>query len=105
MKTLLKTSLLAAAVLAIPVIASAADAAENWKTMCAKCHGQNGEGKKPMKTKDYGDATVQASFTDEEAFNATKNGVPNTKMPAYAEKLSDADITALVAHIRSLKKT
>jgi cytochrome c553 len=104
MKTLFRVTLLAAAAAALPIAASAADAAENWKTMCAKCHGQNGEGKKPMKTRDYSDPAFQAGVTDAQLFDATKNGVPETKMPAYADKLADADITALVAHIRSFKK-
>jgi cytochrome c553 len=104
MKSSLKLLALATLALSVPAIAGAADAAENWKTMCAKCHGANGEGKKPMKTKDYTDPAVQAQYTDTQLFDDTKNGVKDTKMPAFAEKLSDDDINALVALIRTFKK-
>ena len=56
--------------------------------------------------KDLTDATVQGSFTDDQATKAIKEGVTDngqTKMKAFAEKISDDDIKALVAHVRSLK--
>jgi len=101
----IKSFLVAVATVGLTSLAFGATAEENWKAQCAKCHGAGGEGKKAMKTADYTNAEVQAMYTDEQLFEATKNGVPNTKMPAYGEKgLSDDDIKALVAHIRSLKK-
>lgn len=105
MNTSLKTLIVALATAGLTSIAFGATAEENWKTHCAKCHGAGGEGKKAMKTEDYTSAEVQAKFTDEEAFAATKDGVKGTKMPSYAEKgLTDEEITALVAHIRAMKK-
>jgi len=91
--------------------AMAADVQENWDKQCAKCHGKDGSGQttmgKKLKLKDYTDASVQAGFTDEEGVAAIKDGVKEggkTKMKAYGEKLSDDEIKALVAHVRSLKK-
>ncbi len=91
--------------------AYAADAAANWTQHCAKCHGDDGQGAtkmgKKLKIRDLTDSAVQAKFTDEEAAKAMKVGVTDengkTRMKAIPE-LSDAEITALIAHVRSLKK-
>jgi len=101
--------------LTVALLASAvalqADVVENWNKNCASCHGKDGKGQTTMGkkagAKDYTDASVQAGFTDEEAFKATKEGVQKdgkTVMKPYAEKLSDDEIKELVAHIRSFKQ-
>ena len=59
---------------------------------------QHYDGKK-LGVKDY---TKSQSFSDAEAANVIKNG--KGKMKAYKDKLSDADVRALVAWVRSLKK-
>jgi len=89
----------------------AADVQENWDKQCAKCHGKDGAGQttmgKKLKLKDYTNASVQASFTDEQATTAIKDGVKEdgkTKMKAYGDTLSGDEIKALVAHVRSFKK-
>ncbi len=89
----------------------AGDATALWNQHCASCHGKDGTGNtmmgKKLKVNDYTDAKVQASFTDAEAEKAIKEGVKTNgkqSMKPFGEKLSDADIKALVAHIRSLKK-
>jgi cytochrome c553 len=88
----------------------AADAKENWDKMCAKCHGADGKGDtkmgKKLDIKDFTDAKTQAALTDDKAFKAIKDGVKDgdkTRMKP-AENVSDADIKALVAHVRSFKK-
>lgn len=89
----------------------AADAAANWETHCTSCHGADGKGEtkmgKKLKIRDLTDATYQASFTDEAIADAMKKGVKNeagkTTMKAI-EGLSDEEINALVAYVRSLKK-
>lgn len=89
----------------------AADAATNWADACAKCHGADGKGQTKMGKKlsiaDLSDAKVQAKFTDEQAFKAMKEGLKDeggkTTMKAV-EGLTDADINALVAYVRTLKK-
>ena len=81
----------------------AADAAANWSKLCASCHGKDGSGNTAMGKKlgvqDYSKAQ---GFSDAEAANVIKNG--KGKMKGYKDKLSDADVKALVAYIRSLKK-
>jgi len=88
-----------------------ADAKENWNKNCMPCHGQNGAadtkmGKK-LNAKDLTDATVQASFTDDAAAKAIKEGIKEegkTKMKAIGDKLTDDEVKALVAYVRTLKK-
>jgi mono/diheme cytochrome c family protein len=84
-------------------IAAAADAGATWNANCASCHGKDGSGNtmmgKKLGVKDY---TKDQSFSDTDAANAIKNG--KDKMKGFGSKLSDADIKALVAYVRSLKK-
>ena len=91
--------------------AFAADAATLWKNHCADCHGMDGRGdtKKGQKLyiSDLTDAELQAKFTDDEAAKAIKSGLKDAKGKVIMEAVqgvSDADVKALVAHVRSLKK-
>ena len=62
---------------------------------------------KTLNAKDLTDAKVQAGFTDAKAAESIKNGVKEngkTTMKAFGDKLNDADIKALVAYVRTLKK-
>ena len=93
----------AAIIIASAGIGVAADAAANWGQLCASCHGKDGSGNtmmgKKLAVKDY---TKEQGFSDAEATNVIKNG--KSKMKGFKEKLSDADVKALVAYVRSLKK-
>ena len=89
----------------------AADAKETYDKNCAKCHGADGTGKTKMGeklgVKDYTDAKVQASFTDDQLAKTIKEGVKEddkVKMKGYGDTLSDEDVKGLVAYIRSFKK-
>jgi cytochrome c6 len=106
-----KISLLITTIVSSAGIAAAADASATWNANCASCHGKDGSGAtmmgKKLNTKDYRDAKVQAMFSDAEAERAIKEGVKTNgkeTMKPFAGKLSDADIKALVACIRSFKK-
>ena len=90
--------------------ASAADAKQTWDTTCAKCHGADGKGDtkmgKKLEIKDLTDSKLQASLKDEDMLKAIKEGVKDgdkLKMKA-AEGLTDDEMKALVANVRSLKK-
>ena len=89
----------------------AADAKENYEKLCAKCHGSDGKGDTKMGkkggVKDLSDAKIQDSFKDEEAFKAVKEGkkekdTDKTLMKPFPD-LSDDEIKALVAYVRTLK--
>jgi len=108
----MKRVLLTAAVASfLAVAAHGFDAATAWTDQCAKCHGPDGKGEtkmgKKLSIKDYSDATAQASFTDEEAFKAIKEGTKdkNGKVRMKAiEGISDEDAKAMVKYFRGLKK-
>ena len=89
----------------------AAEAKDNWTKHCAKCHGADGKGETKMGrqsgAKDYTDAKVQADLKDENAIKIIKEGLTDKgkkKMDPYADKLSEDEIKALVAYIRTFKK-
>ena len=100
-----------AALLGAALSAQAADAKTNWMTNCSECHGKDGrartsEGKR-LKITDLTNPQVQASFTDEQAFKIIKFGLKDDRgnvMHPTSYRLSDEQITALVKHVRSLKK-
>jgi cytochrome c553 len=99
-----------AACAAMVVSASAADVKETWDKSCKKCHGAEGKGDttmgKKLEIKDLTDAKVQASLKDDEMFKAIKEGVKDgdkVRMKAI-EGLSDEEIKAMVAYVRTLKK-
>lgn len=99
----LTTSVILAFLIASSGAAFGADAAALWASNCASCHGKDGSGNtamgKKLGVKDY---TKEQSFSDAEAANVIKSG--KGKMKAYKDKLSDADVKALVAYVRGLKK-
>jgi len=89
---------------------SAADAKANWDSLCAKCHGADGKGQtkigQKLGVKDFTDAKVQAELKDDVAFKTIKEGKKDsddkTLMKPF-DTLSDDEIKALVAYVRSLK--
>ena len=91
--------------------ARAEDAKANYEKGCAKCHGAEGKGEtkmgKKLGAKDYSDAKVQEELKDEAAFKAIKEGFKDKEgkiLMKPAEGLSDEDIKALVAYMRTFKK-
>ena len=109
MKTIQIIAAISLAALAFP--ARAADAKTNWANNCAQCHGPTGKGDtkmgKMLGAMDLTDAKKQASFTDAQAATAIKDGVKQngkTTMKAFGGKLTDAEIKALIAYVRTLKK-
>jgi cytochrome c6 len=83
------------------------DGAALYKAKCAMCHGPDGKGDtvmgKTLKVHDLASADVQKQ-TDAQLAAVIHDGAANGKMPAYKDKLSDAQIKDLVAFIRTLAK-
>ena len=87
----------------------AADGKAVYGDNCTKCHGDDGKGQTKMgqklEARDYTDAKVQAAFTDAEAFTAIKEGLKkDDKTLMKPSELSDDDINASIAYIRTFKK-
>jgi cytochrome c6 len=106
-----KTAIIGAILLAGALSMPAADVAANWEQHCTKCHGADGKGETKMGkkagVKDYTDAKVQAEIKDDAAFKAVKEGLKKDGkelMKPYADKLSDDEIKALLAHVRTFAK-
>jgi mono/diheme cytochrome c family protein len=109
----MKTTLLLAAalgLLAAPMNISA-DGKEVWEKNCAKCHGPDGKGDtkmgKKLGVKDYTDAKVQSELKDEAAVKSIKEGLKDSEGKALmkpADALSEDDVKAVVAYLRTLKK-
>ena len=91
--------------------ASGAEPKALYDKHCAKCHGMDGKGKTKMGrqagVKDYTDPKVQEEMKDDVALKTIKEGITEKgkeRMKPYANELSDADIKALIAHMRAFKK-
>jgi mono/diheme cytochrome c family protein len=86
--------------MATPLLAQTSGATL-YKAKCQMCHLADGSGNKGMKVPAFTAGASEATL-----IAATKNGVSTStpKMPAYAGKLTDPDITSVVAYIKTLKK-
>ena len=101
------TSLLLAGIIVLltsPVVraAESPDGAAVYKQKCQMCHGADGKGFPAIKSPDMTDPKWQASVTDKEMTEVIKNGKKGTPMPAFADKLKDEEIQAVVKFIRTL---
>jgi len=86
--------------------ATAADGAALYTAKCTICHAKDGRGLPNWRSKgqpDFSDAKWQKSRTDAQIADATKNG-KGKFMPAFKAKMTDEEITAVVARIRSFGK-
>ncbi len=95
---------LAAAIFALAASARAQDAPALFKARCSVCHGADGSGNSAMgKTLGAPDLHSDAiqKQTDTQLIDAITNGV-GKKMPAFKDKLTDAQIKNLVGYIRDL---
>lgn len=85
----------------------AADGQELWTKNCKKCHGPDGKAQTKMGAKhkipDLTDATWQGKHSKEKVTKVIAEGVADTKMKAYKDKLSAAEIDALATFVKALK--
>lgn len=112
-KTKMKKIILLATLLGMTaaISAYADDAKDIWTAQCAKCHGADGKGQtkigQRLGIRDFTDAKVQADIKDDAAIKALREGLKSddgkTLMKPF-DALSDDQIKALVAYVRTLKK-
>jgi cytochrome c6 len=106
MRVMAMSAATAAFVLAVAPCALAQSGGEaTYKAKCQMCHGATGAGDTPagksMRVKSFKDPEI-AKMSDAAMINITKNG--QGKMPAYKDKLTDAQIKQVVVYIRSIMK-
>ena len=85
---------------------SVQDGAALYGQKCAICHGKGGGGTDAWKAKgqpDFTDPKYQASVTDQQISTAIHDG-KGKYMPAFKGKLSDEQISSLVAQVRAFGK-
>jgi len=106
-----KLTLLAipAAILLACTTSAFADGQAVYGDNCTKCHGDDGKGLTKMGTKpgckDYTDAAVQSAVSDADAFESVKEGLKkDDKTLMKPSELSDDDIKASIAYMRTFKK-
>lgn len=88
-----------------------ASAQSNYEANCARCHGETGKGNGMqarmlffmMKVPNLADPAYMQMRSDDVLFQVIKVG-GKAGMPAYGLKLTDPEITDLVAYIRSFSK-
>jgi len=108
MKKLLTLTVLIGAMAALS--ATAADGKAVYEKECVKCHGADGKGDtkmgKKLGAKDYTSAKVQDALKDADAIKAVKEGFKDKEGKVImkpAEGMTDDDIKAVVAHMRTFK--
>src|ERR1700735_2722250 len=105
MKTQLRLAMVfAIAACTLPTFAQNTGAA-TYTSKCQMCHGADGTGNTPAgkstKVRPFNSPDVM-KLSDDDLIKVTKSG--KGKMPAYGGKLTDDQITAVIAHIHSLQK-
>jgi mono/diheme cytochrome c family protein len=96
---------------AAPSAPAPGPAAAVYAQSCAPCHGADGKGKGPAATalpvqpRDFTDPVVMGQRSDGDLFKIIKEGGQGVgkspAMPPWGSTLSDAEIRALVAHVRA----
>ncbi len=86
-------------------MAFAQSGADIYKSKCQMCHAADGSGNTPAgkssKVRPFNSPEVM-KLSDDDLIKVTKSG--QGKMPAYAGKLTDAQIKDVIAHIHTLQK-
>lgn len=84
---------------------STATPAETYKNLCARCHGEKGDGHGPIALyldpypRDLTKVTFMNSKPEERFITAIKEGVPGTSMPPWGNVLNDEQIRELLDYI------
>ena len=100
MATYMRKAILASQLFVSVLVAADGDAV--FKGRCTGCHGADGKGKSAIGTPDFTSAKTQSGISDADIIDTITNGRKGTIMPAWKSKLSDEEIAAVAAYLRSL---
>ncbi len=105
-------SFVAVALFVSPKTAMAESAKDNYNLFCVQCHGTQGTGKGinapflAVAPRNHTSAKDMGELTDDSVFKAIKMGGASvgksTQMPSFAGNMTDAEITELVKHLRTM---
>jgi len=88
----------------LALVVAAADGKVLYETKCAQCHGKDGVAKPPgTGSANFNDPAFQGAWTVESIAKITAEG--KSKMPGYRNKLSQDQIRAIAAHVKTLGPT
>ncbi|MFO0932679.1 MAG: c-type cytochrome [Planctomycetota bacterium] len=80
--------------------------AEQYKTLCVRCHGEKGDGNGPAahnlvpRPRQFTNARFFDWLPKDRAWRAIRKGVPGTAMPPFEQVLTDEQAQALFAWVR-----
>jgi len=80
-----------------------------YDTRCSPCHGMDGAGDGPAaaaitpKPRNFRDRDFWSGRTDTQLHAVVKEGRPGTLMPPFEGVVSDAEIDAVVAYLRTFR--
>jgi mono/diheme cytochrome c family protein len=89
--------------------APAADGKAIYDTRCSPCHGMDGAGDGPAaaaitpKPRNFRERDFWSGRTDTQLHAVVKDGRPGTLMPPFEGVVSDAEIDAVVAYLRTFR--
>ena len=96
------------AAIAATSVAYAASGADVYGDFCASCHGADGKAHTPAGKKVGAKDLTQSTLPDAAIIAQITNGKKNErgveKMPAFKDRLSAADISAVAAYVKTLRK-
>jgi cytochrome c oxidase cbb3-type subunit III len=75
-----------------------------YNQTCTACHGKDGSAGE-MAPAVAAPSRRYNRVTDEQVFDAIKNGIPQTQMPPFGAKFSDDQIWKIVAYVHGLRGT
>ena len=84
------------------------DGAKVYAAKCAACHGVDGKGNKALGARDFTDAARMGAITDAKIKSVILDGGKahglSPLMPPFKGQVTEAEIAALIKHIRAFTK-